>query len=177
MNRRIPPTGALWILERCGPSYQREALTGDLIEQFQQGETRWWFWRQVAAAIVVARVARIQTMSWLPVLRVFSHLSAELGVVLGMCAVVDQSRHAHSFRELCTPTFTITIAALSAAIIGASCLAIWTSRQRHPGTLIRSMAAAFAIVTLGFGALTWAATVRSSAGARAQESLARAEVP
>jgi hypothetical protein len=54
MTRRVPPRIALWVAERCGASYEREAFVGDLIEQFQQGESRWWLWKQVMMAVVFA---------------------------------------------------------------------------------------------------------------------------
>jgi signal peptidase I len=46
-----PPRFATWLLERVGSSYRREALAGDLVEEFQKGRSRFWFWRQVLQAI------------------------------------------------------------------------------------------------------------------------------
>ena len=56
MTGRTPPQFALWLLARLGSPYHAESLAGDLIEQYQQGRSRAWCWRQVLAAILYARV-------------------------------------------------------------------------------------------------------------------------
>jgi hypothetical protein len=47
---------ALWLLEHAWVGAYGEALTGDLIEHFQAGRSRWWFWRQVGYALVIASI-------------------------------------------------------------------------------------------------------------------------
>jgi len=47
---------ALWLLEHAWVGAYREALTGDLIEHFQAGHSRWWFWRQVGYALVITSI-------------------------------------------------------------------------------------------------------------------------
>jgi len=53
MNR-APPGVALWCLTRLAGGESGEALIGDLLERFNAGETRAWFWRQTAAALAYA---------------------------------------------------------------------------------------------------------------------------
>lgn len=50
MTTSPPPTVATWLLQRLGTN---PALSGDLIEEYQQGRSRAWYWRQVVMAIVV----------------------------------------------------------------------------------------------------------------------------
>jgi len=46
-----PPRFAVWLLEHFGPEINSEALAGDLCEDFRQGRSKAWYWRQVIAAI------------------------------------------------------------------------------------------------------------------------------
>jgi hypothetical protein len=55
MMRRELPLVATWLLLHFGSSAYAESLAGDLIEQFHQGRSRWWYWRQVAIALVPSR--------------------------------------------------------------------------------------------------------------------------
>jgi len=45
MKTQEPPALAIWLLERLGSGSTREAVTGDLVEQFTAGRSGWWFWR------------------------------------------------------------------------------------------------------------------------------------
>ena len=60
-----------------------EALAGDLLEQFGQGRSAGWYWRQVIAAIVVG-VYKEQRIFWIAVgiapvwMRFSSHFGSEL---------------------------------------------------------------------------------------------------
>lgn len=46
-----PPTTATWLLNKFG--YGNHALAGDLSEEYSQGRSVAWYWRQVLVAIVV----------------------------------------------------------------------------------------------------------------------------
>ncbi|MGA2191522.1 MAG: hypothetical protein ABSH33_23675 [Steroidobacteraceae bacterium] len=163
MSQQIPPRVALWIVERCGPNYQGESLTGDLIEQFQLGKSRWWFWKEAAAAVLIAQFRRIQEIPLLPALRVVLRILMETTIVVGACAIVDQSRRIHSFREILMPHFMVTMAVLVATAAVTVGLFDWMSRQKPVTTVLKSLVAAFAVIALGFGALAWAATTRDTA--------------
>jgi hypothetical protein len=41
----------LWLLEKLSLSGKNDALAGDLLEQWHQGQTPAWFWRQVVSAV------------------------------------------------------------------------------------------------------------------------------
>ena len=45
MKIRKPPAIAAWLIERNSP------LAGDLLEEFQRGKSRGWFWRQALIAV------------------------------------------------------------------------------------------------------------------------------
>jgi hypothetical protein len=48
-----PPKLAIWWLRHACPGSDDDALTGDLIERFREGQTRRWFWTQVLIAFAV----------------------------------------------------------------------------------------------------------------------------
>jgi len=55
-----PPELALWLLWHARPGGDNEALSGDLIERFREGQTGGWFWRQVLVAIAIHLLGEIR---------------------------------------------------------------------------------------------------------------------
>jgi hypothetical protein len=49
---REPPRLATNLLKRLG--LNAEPISGDLLEGYQSGQSRWWYWRQVATAVAFA---------------------------------------------------------------------------------------------------------------------------
>ena len=45
------PSVSIWFLRHFGCSTKNESIIGDLVEQYQQGRSRVWYWRQVFIAI------------------------------------------------------------------------------------------------------------------------------
>jgi hypothetical protein len=76
MMDRAPPKAALWLLKQVGSPYHGESLAGDLIEQFQEGRSRAWCWRQVVVAILYARGRFIRALPWKAAAREMAHLLA-----------------------------------------------------------------------------------------------------
>jgi hypothetical protein len=57
MTSRPTPRYATWFLDQFGPGLGNEAAIGDLIEKYQRGWGRSWYWRQVLS-IVFAQLRR-----------------------------------------------------------------------------------------------------------------------
>ena len=55
-----PPRLAIWWLRHACPGSDNNALTGDLIERFHEGQSVGWLWRQVLSAFAVGVVCEIQ---------------------------------------------------------------------------------------------------------------------
>jgi hypothetical protein len=53
VTTRSPPQLATWLLESLGSGVRAEELIGDLTEQFADGRSRFWYWRQAIGAIAV----------------------------------------------------------------------------------------------------------------------------
>ena len=54
MKPTSPPALATRLLESLVPQRTSEALLGDLIEQYQAGRSRTWYWQQVILALVIS---------------------------------------------------------------------------------------------------------------------------
>lgn len=51
MSARSAPRAATWLLERLGAGRRFEPLIGDLLEQFEAGRSRLWYWHQTMGAL------------------------------------------------------------------------------------------------------------------------------
>ena len=67
MSSRIAPRAATWLLERVGGGSRFEPLIGDLAEQFEEGRSRLWYWRQAVGtlAIDLAQTIRLHAFSFI----------------------------------------------------------------------------------------------------------------
>ena len=60
MNTAHPPAMAMRLLALVGSTPNHQALVGDLVEQYREGRSRAWFWRQTAAALLRAMAGDIR---------------------------------------------------------------------------------------------------------------------
>src|ERR1700678_2735523 len=104
MSERVPPKIAVWLLRKWGSHYHAESLAGDLIEQYRQGRSRAWYWKQVTAAVSVAQAPAIRA-SVSAAGRLLARLVAEAAAVLSIVVIVDQARRAHSLAGAANVTF------------------------------------------------------------------------
>jgi len=158
MTRRAAPKIGLWLLQRLGGGYHSEALIGDLIEQCARGRTRWWAWREIIVAIVIARTRRWHSSQWLRLARASWWCLTEMSIVLSVILMADKTQSGRSFKDLSAPTFVVTLMVLfSISLIGLKSL-IRLHRVQRQRTAIHSLMALFLVMSLGVGTLTWAAT-------------------
>lgn len=102
MNPRTPPRLAQWLLDRLGPARQNAPLVGDLLEEFRDGRSPAWFWRQTLAVILSGFAGNARRYRRLLAARLFGwaaagivafglrqfHLSARLNGWIGLSAGV-----------------------------------------------------------------------------------------
>jgi len=81
MRSSKPPVLATWLLEHIRFSRTDQALAGDLLEDFRNGRTVAWYWRQVFAAIIVGFLREARS-HWVLAIR-----TAVIGVALN-CGVL-----------------------------------------------------------------------------------------
>jgi hypothetical protein len=81
MTGRRPPRLARWLVEHLASSYQRDALVGDLFEEYQHGRSRLWYWRQAGLAVLYAAV------KWVPGVSLLRRLTKRLVAILAVAAL------------------------------------------------------------------------------------------
>jgi hypothetical protein len=54
-----PPACAIWLVAHLGDRYRRDALLGDLVEEYQRRRSKAWFWRQAAIVLLVGARSRL----------------------------------------------------------------------------------------------------------------------
>jgi hypothetical protein len=60
MTLKHPPTVATWLLKHFGSGPDKDAVLGDLAEQYSQKKSAVWYWRQALKAIPVSFFREIQ---------------------------------------------------------------------------------------------------------------------
>jgi len=95
MTTRIPPRLATWLLTHLGPTFRRESLVGDRLEEYQRDRTRGWYWRQTGAALLIS-VSRLFRVRWPKlVLNVVLRVLIEMGIILGGIALAESNVPLH----------------------------------------------------------------------------------
>lgn len=91
MSSRTAPRAATWLLERVGGRSRFEPLIGDLVEQFEEGRSRLWYWRQAVGTLAIDLVQTLR-------LRAFSFIAA----VTAGCALVRlcDAGYSYAFQPL-----------------------------------------------------------------------------
>lgn len=131
MRRAQPPILATWLYERLAAGPAREALAGDLIEQYATGRSRAWYWRQVLSAIIVGLVNQLRDNSVL----------ALRGLVVGWTVLL-------TLRSFARPVF------FAAAMRMRDALVDWTFFSMNWRSTFGSIAAA-QLVELPFSLAFW----------------------
>jgi hypothetical protein len=160
MSKRAPPKFASWLLKYWGPPYHSESLAGDLIEQYQEGRSRAWYWGQVITAILIAQARFIRALPWAATVRVLAHLLAETAAVLALAVIVDQARRTHSVSEMMNKTFLDTLIALIAVALIGFRVSLRSNKRIQTRAVLSALMLAFGVIALGVGTLTWADTTR-----------------
>jgi hypothetical protein len=134
VTARIPPRLASWVLDHFGTRYRSESLAGDLFEEYQQGHSRLWYWKQVIAAVFAACARPMKVNVRLLLLKIFGYTLAELGIVL-LCSQIAESGHrARQEQYLLSPANVAVMALLGLiAAIGVG-IVIWVKRQAPLGS-------------------------------------------
>ena len=80
------PVVATWLVDRfCGDS----AIAGDLIEQYREGRSALWYWRQAFIAIVACSASRVWDHKWLAIRAIATgYIFSSIVIRVGMRQIV-----------------------------------------------------------------------------------------
>jgi hypothetical protein len=157
MTKRSPPALATWLVEHFASDYQRDSLLGDLIEQYNQGGSRFWYWKQVVAALVVASARMLPTLA-VSAARILLRLAAESVAVIGLVSLPYELRGVDTPADFVRSTLIVTIVLVALIACLPLRATITRNLRKRKSPTIKRLLAAFAAITLGAATLTWAAT-------------------
>lgn len=80
---RKPPRLAAWLIARLSRAYCRDALIGDLAEEYGRGRSHAWYWLQALQAIASAAFDALQRQHWLWALRLLTIWTLLIGASVG----------------------------------------------------------------------------------------------
>lgn len=164
MIDREPPTTATWLLTRFGPSYYAESLAGDLIEQFHQGRSRSWYWRQVVVAVFLARIGFVERMLRIAGMKFLGRCLVESALMLCLVTILDRVRHACSAVDMLRPALIEPLIVLAGVALIGWQVWRWADDAKRATRSVSRLMSAFALVALaglGAGTLTWANTTKN----------------
>jgi hypothetical protein len=103
MKVRKPPALAHWMLCRWTTGLHKDALIGDLIEQYQSDRSGAWYWAQTAITIVVSRTGQIRSPGR-KLMRLAATAFAILALGVGTFSWAKTIREAQPTFQYRTPT-------------------------------------------------------------------------
>lgn len=149
-----PPRVAVWLVAHLASRYSRDSLLGDLWEEYSQGRSRGWYWKQVAIAIGLAACNALHADRWLSMTR---WLLRAMAAVLWMTALVLLVRHSEHPGVCSADVSSLLLVCLGALCLTASML--WSRRRDvRRSKLRKGLLLLSATVALGAATLTWAGT-------------------
>src|SRR5262249_14217672 len=144
MSNRRPPGVASWIVRTMAPAYRRQSFLGDLNEEYAQGRSAIWYWRQAAALLAVLGAKRLHAALSVRFTACLLRLTGESLALAAVVALVSQG-HGPGTPQL--SLHALVLAGLALLCLLASVLAVPSTARSLSS--IKRMLAAFAAITLG----------------------------
>lgn len=160
---RHPPRVADWLLLHFGPAYHRESLSGDLLEEYHQGRTTAWYWKQTFAAVGIGVAERVRTTIPRVAASTLLRFLTEATALMGAIALAQQVRHvcpAGWFPAMASAVTFVAGIGLCLSIGFYLSMTMRPHRDRPMGLRrsvpIKRLSQALLVTALSAGTLTWA---------------------
>ena len=125
MKPTHPPSLPTKLLELLVPQRTSEALLGDLIEQYESGRSRRWYWRQVILALVISAGREARTRK----------LQAIRAVIVGYLTGASLCYFTTSLAARFVGGYTAYLVFLPLAFVSAAASG-WIVRRSHPRAMV-----------------------------------------
>lgn len=153
MSSRSAPRAATWLLERVGGRSRFEPLIGDLVEQFEHGRSRLWYWRQAVGtvAMALAQPLRLPALSFIAALAAGCALIwlVDAGYPYALQPLQENlsalSLHPWTAHAILRTAAIAMCGLLSDALILATVWAVTCIHRSHPRALLSLFAAAVTV--------------------------------
>jgi hypothetical protein len=160
MRSSKPPALATWLVEHMVPGAKNEALAGDLIEQFSQGRSAGWYWRQVIGAIIVGCWSEFRTFGaafavtviWASALTLFYGrfwVSAQMRVLVGTFMRHGWDWMGGGFSSQCFSIGSLT-AFNALPVAFATSMYLWLARIFTVRRFLRGLSAGLLAMAINF---------------------------
>jgi hypothetical protein len=135
MRRSSPPALACWLLKSVLPVPYRDAMLGDLVEEYslrvestsRSAATR-WFWSQACRSIPFMVVSSLRSADWLMSLRI----ATGVYVVMGMIKVAAEL----IISKLVAPELPVRVVLAAIVFLATTSIAGWVAARIRPGSTI-----------------------------------------
>lgn len=153
MNPRTAPRAATWLLERVGGRSRFDPLIGDLLEQFEDGHSRLWYWRQAVGtlAIDLAQPLRLHALSFIAAVAAGCALTWLLDAAYPYAFqplhenLSALSRHPWTAQAVLRAAGMAMCGLLADALIPVTVWAVMRIHRSHPRALLSVFAAAVTV--------------------------------
>ncbi len=153
MNSRTAPRAATWLLERLGSRSRFDPLIGDLVEQFEEGRSRRWYWRQAVGtlAIGLARTLRLHAFSFIAAVAAGYALTwlSQVGYSYAFQPLHENlsavSRHPWSAQAALRVAGMVMCGLLADALIFVTAWLVTRIHRAHPRAVLSVFAAAVTV--------------------------------
>lgn len=160
-DMKKPPRLAAWLVAHLATRYARDSLLGDLLEEYGQGRSSLWYWKQVAIAtgLKVCNALRITGQR-----SVARSLLGGMAAAFWITAIIALLRQSNGASTCSSHSSQILLACLGAVCFTTSML--WRREEgiRRRG-LRRGLLLVSVTVALSTATLTWAGTTTRALGA------------